>query len=131
MAVTMGLFSKGYVYGAKAYGYLSRVIGANNTAARRLASANKNIFEGSSVDLLKSLKREVSPRMWQRFLSEYSGLRNFGHLGIIEKENLAAQEFGSRFGAKTWNEYIQGLVNKGLLSKDSKYKDLAKAFMNE
>ncbi len=131
MAVTMGLFSKGYVYGAKAYGYLSRAIGVNSSAVRRIISANKNVFEGSSIDLLRALKQEVSPDLWQRFLTEYKGLRNLRHLGIIEKENLAAQEFGSRFGAKTWTEYIQGLVNNGLLSKNSKYKDLAKAFMRE
>lgn len=100
------------VYGRKALGYAAKSAGRSNVYSRQLASANKPLVESSSVDVLKTIKRLLSKKNWARFFNEeLPGLKNFRNLGVVEKETMAAQEFGSKMGAKNWKEYIQALIN--------------------
>jgi len=96
----------------KAAGYLSTATGIRNTYSRQLASANKPFVESSSVDILRTIKRMLSKKNWLKFLNEeLPGLKKFRNLGIVDIENLAAQEFGSKMGAKNWKEYVVGLID--------------------
>ena len=77
-----------------------------------MVSANKPLLESSSIDVLKTIKRLLSKKNWTRFLNEeLPGLKKLKNLGVVEKETIAAQEFGSKMGVKNWKEYIQAIIN--------------------
>ena len=138
MAVVMGLGSRAYTYGAKAWGYVSRAVGVNNAAARRLASANRNVLNGSSIDILRAIKREVSPKYWKLFKQEYflnntkfaEATRN---MGVLQKENWAANALAKDFNipANDWMGFLRGLISKGKLKQNSTYRDFAKAIIRD
>ena len=113
----------------KAVGYVTKQVGKSNVYSRQLASANKPLVESSSIDILKTIKRLLSKENWTKFLNqELPGLKDLRHLGVLEKENFAAEEFGSKMGAKNWKEYIQGVINnpKTGLTENSTCADFVK-----
>lgn len=99
---------------------------------RQILSACKPLLESSSIDVLRTIKHDLPNAKWQKFLrEELPGLRKFKDLGVLEKENLAAQEFGCRFQAKTWVDYIKALIADpatGLNNKSTCRDFVEKAF---